>query len=195
MPKVRSGEQLKAYRLSYDYRREYFKRNPGIFGCLWFCSQCYRPLIGKKNVYVDHIVPLAKGGVNRVSNCTAICGKCNRAKSDKVDGRVIKGAAFKFFESNVFRGARGIGGIGAIGVGLTAGAVNTTFRAGKWGLTNGVRGVARVAGSVLSGTVGAITFPLRKGGIFSRLFFVVLYTLAILFLLKNYTHVLDAWLT
>lgn len=195
MPNIRSGEKLKEYRASYNYRYEYFKRNPGIFGCIWFCSQCYRPLFGKKNVYVDHIIPLAKGGVNRVSNCTAICGKCNRAKSDKVDGRVIKGAAFKFFEGNIFRAQRGVGGAVALGAGLTAGAVNTTLRAGKWGLTRGVRGVFQLAGGIVKGTVGAITFPLRKGGLVSRLFFVVLYTLAILFLLKNHTHLLDAWMT
>ncbi len=194
MAKVRSGEQLKAYRLSYDYRREYFKRNPGIFGCIWFCSQCYRPLFGKKQVYIDHIVPLSKGGVNRVSNCTAICQRCNRDKSDKVDGRVLKGAAFKFLEGNVFRAQRGVGGAVALGAGLTAGAVNTTFRAGKWGLTNGIKGVFKLIGGVIGGVAGAATFPLRKGGVISRLFFVALYTLAILFLLQKYTHVLDAWL-
>lgn len=194
MPKVRSGEQLKEYRQSYDYRREYFKRNPGIFGHIWFCSQCYKPLIGKKNVYIDHIVPLSKGGVNRVSNCTAICGKCNRAKSDKVDGRVVKGALFKLFESSMSRTSRGVGGVLGLSVGLSASAANTAFRAGKWGVSNGVRGVFHLAGSVVRGTVGAVTFPLRKGGLVSRLFFVVLYTLAILFLLKEYTHVLDAWM-
>lgn len=195
MPKVRSGEKLKEYRLSYDYRREYFKRNPGIFGCVWFCSQCYKPLIGKKNVYIDHIVPLSKGGVNRVSNCTAICGKCNRAKSDKVDGRIVKGAIFKVFESGSSRVTRGVGGVAALGAGLTAGAVNSTLRAGKWGLTNGVKGIFCLAGGAVGGIFSAISFPLRKGGLFSRLFFIALYTLAILFFLKNYTHLLDAWLT
>lgn len=194
MPKVRSGEKLKEYRQSYDYRREYFKRNPGIFGHIWFCSQCYKPLIGKKNVYIDHIVPLSKGGVNRVSNCTAICGKCNRAKSDKVDGRIIKGAAFKMVESSMSGASRGIGGLFGLGVGLTAGAANGAFRAGRWGVTKGLHGVFQLASGVVRGTVGAVTFPLRKGGLGSRLFFVALYTLAILFLLKNYTHVLDAWL-
>lgn len=194
MKKVRSGEELKEYRASYNYRREYFKRNPGIFGCIWFCSQCYRPLFGKKQVYIDHIVPLSKGGVNKVSNCTAICRSCNLDKSDKVDGRVLKGTAFKFFESNVFRAQRGVGGVFALGAGLTAGAVNTTFRAGKWGITNGIKGVFKLVGGVAKGVVGAVTFPLRKGGLVSRVFFVVLYTLAILYLLKEYTHLLDAWL-
>lgn len=91
MAKVRSGEKLREYRKSYNYRAEYFKRNPGLFGCIWFCSQCYRPLIGKDKVIVDHIIPLSQGGRNHVSNCTAICSKCNRSKSDKIDGRILKG--------------------------------------------------------------------------------------------------------
>ena len=99
--RVRSGEALKEYRQSYDYRREYFKRNPGLFGYIWFCSQCFRPLIGKKNVVIDHIVPLSRGGRNHVSNCTAICKKCNRDKSDKIDGRIVRGGIFKMFESKL----------------------------------------------------------------------------------------------
>ncbi len=190
MPNVRSGEALREYRQSYNYRAEYFKRNPGIFGCIWFCSQCYKPIIGKKNVYVDHIVPLAKGGVNRVSNCTAICRKCNLAKSDHVDGRVVKGAAFKFLESNVFRATRGVGGLIGIGAGLTAGAVNSTVKAGKWG----IGGIFKVIGGTVKGAFNLVTFPIRKGNILSRLLFVILYTVAALYLLNKYTHVFDAWL-
>lgn len=193
MPKVRSGERLKEYRQSYDYRREYFKRNPGIFGNIWFCSQCYKPLIGKKNVYIDHIVPLSKGGLNRVSNCTAICGKCNRAKSDKIDGRIIKGAAFKVFESGTSRMSRGVGGVIGLGIGVTAGAANGIFHAGRWGLRGAIGSGFRLVGGIATGTIGAMTFPLRKGNIASRLFFIALYTLAILFILKKYTNILDAW--
>lgn len=193
MAKVRSGEKLKEYRQSYDYRREYFKRNPGIFGCLWFCSQCYKPLIGKKNVYVDHIIPLAKGGVNRVSNCTAICGKCNRAKSDKVDGRVIKGAAFKLVEGGLFGAQRGIGGLAALGAGLTAGAINSTVKVGTAG-AKGIFGLAfKLVGGVSKLVFGTLTFPIRHGGYLSRLFFIALYAIGILYLLKTYTPLLDAW--
>lgn len=193
MPKVRSGERLKEYRESYNYRAEYFKRNPGIFHHIWFCSQCGRPLIGKKNVYIDHIIPLSKGGRNHVSNCTAICFKCNRNKSDKVDYRVAKGYIFKFFESATSRATRGVGGAAMLGVGLTAGAASGALRAGRWGITRGLGAVGRIVGTTVRGVFGAVTFPLRKGNVASRLFFVALYALAILFLLKNYTHILDAW--
>ena len=186
---VRSGEKLKEYRRSYNYRAEYFKRNPGIFGHIWFCSQCGKPLFGRKNVYIDHIVPLAKGGRNHVSNCTAICFKCNRDKSDKVDGRVFKGYLFKFFESNTSRLNRGVTGAAMLGVGLTAGAARGTARAGAWGVSKVFRGV----GALARGIIGAATFPIRNGTVASRLLFIALYTLAILFLLKNYTSILDAW--
>ena len=42
-------------RASFNYRNEYFKKNPGIYGNIWFCSQCGKILIGKHNVYtVNH---------------------------------------------------------------------------------------------------------------------------------------------
>lgn len=186
---VRSGEKLKEYRQSYNYRAEYFKRNPGLFGRVWFCSQCGKPLFGKKNVYVDHIIPLAKGGRNHVSNCTAICFKCNRDKSDKVDGRIARGYLFKFFESNTSRLNRGIGGAAMLGLGLTTGAVRGTAHAGAWGISK----LARGTGAVVRGIFGAATFPIRNGSVLSRVLFIALYAIAILFLLKNYTHVLDAW--
>ena len=190
MAKVRSGEKLRAYRESYNYRAEYFKRNPGLFGCVWFCSQCYKPLIGKENVVIDHIIPLSQGGANRVSNCTAICRKCNLQKSDKIDGRIIKGAAFKFFESNIFRTQRGAGAAVAMGVGVTAGAINGTARLGKGVISR----TFRIAGRAVKKGVKCLTYPLRKGKLVSRLFFLAIYTLGILWFLSEYTSVLDAWL-
>ena len=86
-------------RASFNYRNEYFKKNPGIYGNIWFCSQCGKILIGKKNVVIDHIVPLNSiAGVNRTFNTVAICQKCNSSKSDRVDYRVVKGYLAKIFE-------------------------------------------------------------------------------------------------
>lgn len=87
-------------RNSYPYRRIYFEKNPGlIFGHLWFCSQCHKPIWSKHNVVVDHIIPLNKGGINHHLNCVAICNSCNLHKSDKVDYRVAVGFASKGLES------------------------------------------------------------------------------------------------
>lgn len=188
--KVRSGERLKEYRQSYNYRSEYFKRNPGIFGCIWFCSQCFRPLIGRKNVVIDHIVPLSRGGRNHVSNCTAICQKCNRAKSDKIDGRIVRGGIYKMFESTLFRGQRGVGAAAGLTVGLTAATVSggTKLGVGILGRTLGL------AGKILETSVKIVFFPIRKGNVISRLFFLALYVLGALYLLSEYTTLLDAWL-
>lgn len=86
-------------RASFNYRNEYFKKNPGIYGNIWFCSQCGEILIGKHNVVIDHIMPLNNvAGVNRTFNTVAICQKCNSSKSDSVDYRVVKGYLAKLFE-------------------------------------------------------------------------------------------------
>ncbi len=103
-------------RNSYPYRKEYFKRNPGLFGTVWFCSQCGKPLIGKSNVIVDHIVPLKHGGINRTFNCVAICSKCNLKKGAKVDGRIVKGYASKILQSSLFTAQSVIGKTLKIGV-------------------------------------------------------------------------------
>lgn len=98
---VKSYSQRK--RDQFDYRHEYFKHNPGIFGCVWTCAYCHRPIIGKQNVQVDHIMPLNNVlGRNARYNLVAACAKCNRAKSDKVDGRVVKGYISKVFEVVIF---------------------------------------------------------------------------------------------
>lgn len=190
MPKVRSGERLKAYRQSYNYRSEYFKRNPGLFGHIWFCSQCFKPLIGRKNVVIDHIIPLSKGGRNHVSNCTAICQKCNRDKSDKIDGRVARGTVFKLFESTMFRGQRGVGAAAGLTVGLTAGAVNSAAHAGGGIIKRGLR----LGGKVLVGSAKLVTLPIRRGNTVSRLVAVAAYVGVAMYLLSKYTSLLDTWI-
>lgn len=55
----------KRKREAFNYRKAYFEKNPGLFGCIWFCSQCGIPMFGKDNVQVDHIIPLAGLGINR----------------------------------------------------------------------------------------------------------------------------------
>ena len=37
-------------RAKLDYRAVYFSHNPGLFGCIWFCAYCKKPIVGKQNV-------------------------------------------------------------------------------------------------------------------------------------------------
>jgi 5-methylcytosine-specific restriction endonuclease McrA len=87
-----------------DYRAAYFRKSPGLLGFIWFCSQCGKPLLGKHNVQVDHIIAPSrvskkkynwKGqlksdtsilarALNTSFNLAAACGDCNRKKSNKV---------------------------------------------------------------------------------------------------------------
>lgn len=57
-------------------RHEVFKRDNYI------CKECGA---GKDKVilHVDHIIPLAKGGTDELSNLQTLCELCNLAKSDK----------------------------------------------------------------------------------------------------------------
>lgn len=90
-------------RAKMDYRAEYFQHNPGLFGCVWTCAYCHRPLLGRRNVSVDHILPLNSPlGRNTRFNLVAACRDCNLAKSDKIDYRVVKGYTSKLFDSIVF---------------------------------------------------------------------------------------------
>ena len=92
----------KRKREAFNYRKAYFEKNPGLFGCIWFCSQCGIPMFGKDNVQVDHIIPLEGLGINRTINTVAICPRCNREKSDKCGKYAVKGVIAKFFEAALF---------------------------------------------------------------------------------------------
>jgi len=127
-------------RNSYPYRKEYFKKNKGLFGCVWFCSQCGKPLFGKSNVVVDHIMPLKHGGANRTFNCVAICEKCNLKKGGKVDHRVLKGYLSKAFQSSLFMAQGAIGKVLKLSAKGTGCALSAPFR--------GISGKVKVLGAV-----------------------------------------------
>lgn len=92
---------------STDYRRRFFKEQRGVFGTkIYICAYCGR-FLTKKNVRVDHIIPVYKAAnsgfyrtllslrriknVNDVRNLTASCEKCNSRKSAKGGLWVIRG--------------------------------------------------------------------------------------------------------
>jgi hypothetical protein len=61
-------------------RRAVFYRDRGL------CVVCHTDLSGILNIYsedhFDHIVPLAGGGLNDVTNMQLLCSRCNNRKSD-----------------------------------------------------------------------------------------------------------------
>ena len=48
--------------------------------------QC-RSCGSREHLEVDHIIPLAKGGANDLSNLQTLCYKCNQKKKDNFDPR------------------------------------------------------------------------------------------------------------
>jgi 5-methylcytosine-specific restriction endonuclease McrA len=64
-----------------DLRKYVFERNN------YQCQSCHKIDLTAKNLQVDHIIPLAQGGANDLSNLQTLCAKCNREKSSKLDPR------------------------------------------------------------------------------------------------------------
>lgn len=53
---------------------------------LYQCQSCAKNNI-ETNLAVDHIIPLARGGQNDISNLQTLCFTCNQQKSDRLDPR------------------------------------------------------------------------------------------------------------
>jgi 5-methylcytosine-specific restriction protein A len=50
------------------------------------CQSCGKTS-GEAQLSVDHIIPLARGGTNDISNLQTLCLTCNQRKTDKIDNR------------------------------------------------------------------------------------------------------------
>ena len=50
------------------------------------CQSCGKTA-NETNLTIDHIIPLARGGQNDISNLHTLCFTCNQQKSDKTDHR------------------------------------------------------------------------------------------------------------
>lgn len=188
------GMTVQEYRESYPYRAEYFKHNPGLFGNIWFCSICHKVLIGKKNVEVDHIRPLNKGGRNHVSNCTSTCKACNRSKSDKVDDRMYAEYTYKAVENIAVNANKGIGAGIMLALGITGSMASGATRIGVKTTKTGGFILFRVAKGILSFGTRALLFPVTHGTFMSRLAFVAIYAMVTVNYIANNTTLLNAWL-
>ena len=111
-------KKVKHWRDSTDYRSEFFRKNPGLVGCIWFCAYCGVPLKGKHRVQVDHVVPpslvsrktyrrgrlvkntsLLSRTLNSSMNLVAACPKCNLTKSDRVGLITTRGIVGKITQT------------------------------------------------------------------------------------------------
>lgn len=50
------------------------------------CQSCGKTGL-ETNLTIDHIIPLAHGGQNDISNLQTLCCMCNQRKTDKTDYR------------------------------------------------------------------------------------------------------------
>ena len=48
------------------------------------CLKCLRPQSNDVKLSIDHIVPLARGGTNDLSNIQPLCGRCNVEKDQEI---------------------------------------------------------------------------------------------------------------
>jgi 5-methylcytosine-specific restriction enzyme A len=67
-PRIRIPPEVREYVLTRDGDR---------------CKSCG----SKSSLQVDHIIPLAKGGSNDLSNLQTLCEHCNKSKNDRLDDR------------------------------------------------------------------------------------------------------------
>jgi 5-methylcytosine-specific restriction endonuclease McrA len=56
------------------------------------CQSCGKNA-REAQLHIDHIIPLAKGGSNDISNLQVLCQQCNQNKKDRFDRRF-----YRFYE-------------------------------------------------------------------------------------------------
>lgn len=147
-------------RAAFNYRDGYFKKNPGLFGCIWFCSQCGIPLLGKSAVQVDHILPLAGIGINRTINTVAACPRCNNLKSDKAGIYSVKGGIAKIFEVIMFTAQK---------------VFILAFVA-----------ALRIIHFMLTGVIKLLCFPVAFSNGRAKVFVMIIYVVAVYYCLKTF---------
>ena len=77
-PENKQKENGNRKRLSQNIREKILKRDN------YTCQNCgNRP--DKSDLEIDHIIPVAIGGANNMSNLQVLCKSCNGKKSDKLE--------------------------------------------------------------------------------------------------------------
>lgn len=67
-------------RIPPEVRKYVFQRDK------YQCQSCGKTDL-ETNLSIDHIIPLASGGQNDISNLQTLCCTCNQQKTDKTDHR------------------------------------------------------------------------------------------------------------
>lgn len=67
-------------RIPPEVRKYVFTRNK------YQCQSCGQTKL-EAELTIDHIIPLARGGTNDISNLQTLCRTCNQKKTDKLDPR------------------------------------------------------------------------------------------------------------
>lgn len=113
------------WRDSYDYRRAYLEKNPGICGKVFICGYCGKPIWGAENMQVDHVIPPSRFSkktyrqgellsdtswqarlLNTSFNLVASCPECNRKKSNQITPLyVTKGFGSKIVQTGIHSAA------------------------------------------------------------------------------------------
>lgn len=108
----KAGIPYSCYKVEYEratnYRQVFFARTSAPYRCRY----CNRKLKSKKEVYVDHIIPVAKvqkkwaaqallkiagcNNINSIQNLAPACLKCNLKKSDHMGFWIIRGWAGRY---------------------------------------------------------------------------------------------------
>ena len=66
---------------------QYYRNKVSSRQC-WKCNICQN--IFKELIIVDHILPLAKGGSNHLSNLQSLCPECDKLKTGILDNNIIQ---------------------------------------------------------------------------------------------------------
>lgn len=76
MTTIPSRQEAKELALRKFIKRQLIQENGAV------CSICGKPFSNMKEITIDHIVPLSKGGATTKDNCQLACLKCNQEKGD-----------------------------------------------------------------------------------------------------------------
>lgn len=63
-----------------EVKKYVFERNK------YQCQSCGKTHL-ETELQIDHIIPLARGGSNDISNLQTLCSNCNLKKKDRIDRR------------------------------------------------------------------------------------------------------------